>query len=109
VAINESQQQWLTRNSKVDSRTNGVWNQVFSGVAGACGQCFLAANHYTTLATRPGDSLGLYAYEDAANHFSAFLPSVHHNSAATTSGRPPHRCRLRGGWGGGIPPFNLLI
>jgi hypothetical protein len=38
--INGSQQQWLTRNSAVDDWTNGVWNQVFSGVIGAPAQCF---------------------------------------------------------------------
>ena len=35
AVINGSQQQWLTRNSQVDSWSNGVWNQVFSGVVGA--------------------------------------------------------------------------
>jgi hypothetical protein len=38
--INATQQQWITRNSKIDGWTNGVWNQVFSGVAGAPAQCF---------------------------------------------------------------------
>ena len=33
--INGSQQQWVVRNSNIDSWTNGVWNQVFSGVVGA--------------------------------------------------------------------------
>src|SRR3954469_5768965 len=33
--INGSQQQWLTRNSRVDGWSNGVWNQVFAGVEGA--------------------------------------------------------------------------
>ena len=35
--INGSQQQWLTRNSElpVNGWTNGVWNQVFSGVVNA--------------------------------------------------------------------------
>ena len=35
TTINGSQQQWLTRNSEVANWTNGVWNQVFSGVVGA--------------------------------------------------------------------------
>ena len=35
VVVNGSQQQWVTRNSQVDTWTNGVWNQVFSGVVGA--------------------------------------------------------------------------
>jgi hypothetical protein len=33
--LNGSQQQWLTRNSEIGGWTNGVWNQVFSGVDGA--------------------------------------------------------------------------
>jgi hypothetical protein len=33
--INGSQQQFLLRNSNIDGWTNGVWNQVFSGVIGA--------------------------------------------------------------------------
>jgi len=40
--INGSQQQWLTRNSAVGTWTNGVWNQVFSGVEGAPAECFPA-------------------------------------------------------------------
>ena len=35
VTINGSQQQWIIRNSKVTEWTNGVWNQVLSGVEGA--------------------------------------------------------------------------
>ena len=37
TVINGSQQQWMTRNSRLDGWTNGVWNQVFSGVAGRAG------------------------------------------------------------------------
>src|SRR6476620_9076529 len=40
TVTNGSQQQWLTRNSTLDGWTNGVWNQVFSGVVGAPAQCF---------------------------------------------------------------------
>src|SRR3954447_23124101 len=38
--VNGSQQQWLVRNSTLDGWTNGVWNQVFSGVVGAPAECF---------------------------------------------------------------------
>jgi len=38
--VNGSQQQWLVRNSSLDGWSNGVWNQVFSGVVGAPAQCF---------------------------------------------------------------------
>ena len=40
TVVNGSQQQWLVRNSRLDGWTNGVWNQVFSGVVGAPAQCF---------------------------------------------------------------------
>ena len=40
---NGSQQQWLVRNSKLAGWSNGVWNQVFSGVGGAPAQNFLQA------------------------------------------------------------------
>src|SRR6478752_1799020 len=42
VVINGSQQQFFTRNSSLGSWTNGVWNQVFSGVEGAPAECFPA-------------------------------------------------------------------
>ncbi|HKB48854.1 MAG TPA: glycosyl hydrolase family 28-related protein, partial [Ktedonobacterales bacterium] len=57
TVINGSQQQWLVRNSTLDGWTNGVWNQVFSGVVGAPAQCFPSqapcGGPYTTLATSP--------------------------------------------------------
>src|SRR5260370_161623 len=53
VVLNGSQQQWLTRNSKIDFWINGVWNQVFSGVVGAPAEFFTRGNHYTTFATSP--------------------------------------------------------
>src|SRR6266446_1346106 len=49
TVVNGSQQQWLVRNSTLDGWTNGVWNQVFSGVVGAPAQCFPCNNRYTTL------------------------------------------------------------
>src|SRR4029077_9561054 len=52
VVINGSQQQWITRNSKVDLWTNAVWNQVFSGVSGAPAQSFPNPT-FTTLAKSP--------------------------------------------------------
>lgn len=52
VVINAPQQQWLTRDSSIGSWSNGVWNQVFSGVEGAPAQSF-PSPPYTTLATTP--------------------------------------------------------
>ena len=95
TVINGSQQQWLVRNSKLDGWTNGVWNQVFSGVVGAPAQCFpLQPNvcgPYTTLATSPVTREAPYLYMDSSGHYNVFVPSVQHNSAGTTwaSGATP--------------------
>jgi len=72
TVINGSQQQWLVRNSKLDGWTNGVWNQVFSGVVGAPAQCFPAQPNvcgpYTTLASSPVTREAPYLYVDAGRH-----------------------------------------
>ncbi len=87
TVTNGSQQQWLIRNSKLASWTNGVWNQVFSGVVGAPAQCFPAQTScggpYTTLATSPVTREAPYLYADSNGHYSVFVPSVQHNSAGT--------------------------
>src|SRR4051794_35602033 len=54
TVTNGSQQQWLTRDGSIASWSNGVWNQVFSGVVGAPpdGPCDPDCNPpYTTLPT----------------------------------------------------------
>ncbi len=93
TVINGSQQQWFVRNSNLDGWTNGVWNQVFSGVVGAPAQCFPAqascGGPYTTLATSPVTGYAPYLYVDAHGRYSVFVPAVQHNSAGATwdSGR----------------------
>jgi hypothetical protein len=89
TVLNGSQQQWVIRNSKLDGWTNGVWNQVFSGVVGAPAQCFpsqssCGGNPYTTLATSPVTREAPYLYVDANGHYNVFIPSVQQNSAGTT-------------------------
>jgi len=90
TVINGSQQQWLTRNSILDGWTNGVWNQVFSGVVGAPAQCFpgtlpaCGGNPYTTLATSPVTREAPYLYQDSNGHYNVFVPAVQHNSSGTT-------------------------
>jgi len=90
TVINGSQQQWLVRNSKLDGWTNGVWNQVFSGVVGAPSQCFPAQKNcggpYTTLASSPVTREAPFLYVDARGHYKVFVPSVQRNSAGTTWG-----------------------
>src|SRR5229473_6427984 len=88
TVVNGSQQQWLVRNSRLDGWTNGVWNQVFSGVVGAPAQCFPSQKScggpYTTLATSPVTREAPYLYLDAAGKYSVFVPSVQRNTSGTT-------------------------
>jgi hypothetical protein len=86
TVINGSQQQWITRNSILDGWTNGVWNQVFSGVIGAPAQCFPCGNPYTTLATSPVTREEPYLYTDSNGNYNVFVPAVQHNSVGTTWG-----------------------
>ena len=88
TVINGSQQQWLVRNSVLDGWTNGVWNQVFSGVVGAPAECFPAqaacGGPYTTLPTSPVTREPPYLYQDAGGRYSVFVPAVQHDSSGTT-------------------------
>jgi hypothetical protein len=88
--LNGTQQQWVTRNSKIDFWTNAVWNQVFSGVIGAPAQSFPNPT-YTTLATSPVTREAPYLYLDASGNYSVFVPSVQRNTSGTTwaSGQTP--------------------
>ena len=93
--VNGSQQQWFVRNSQLDGWTNGVWNQVFSGVIGAPAQCFPGhspcGGPYTTLATSPVTREAPYLYIDSTGNYNVFVPAVQTNSAGTT-------------WAGGATP-----
>src|SRR6266571_2713108 len=98
TVINGSQQQWLVRNSKLDGWSNGVWNQVFSGVVGAPAQCFpgqKSCGPYTTLATSPVTREAPYLYVDSDGHYNVFVPSVQRNSVGTT-------------WAGGATPGSSI-
>ena len=92
TVINGSQQQWIVRNSKLDGWTNGVWNQVFSGVVGAPAQCFpgqaSCGGPYTTLASSPVTREAPYLYIDASGQYNVFIPAVQRNSAGTTWSGP---------------------
>src|SRR5258708_36545416 len=82
--VTGSQQQWLVRNSQLDGWTNGVWNQVFSGVLGAPAQCFPAqascGGPYTTVATSPVTREAPYLSADSAGQYSVFVPSAQQNT-----------------------------
>ncbi len=91
--INAGQQQWITRNSSVDSWTNGVWNQVFSGVVGAPAQCFPmvapCSGPYTTLATSPVTREEPYLYLDSEGNYNVFVPAVQRNSSGASWSASP--------------------
>jgi len=88
--LNGSQQQWITRNSKIDFWTNAVWNQVFSGVIGAPAQSFPNPT-YTTLPASPVTREAPYLYLDSGGNYKVFVPSVQDNTSGTSwaSGQTP--------------------
>ncbi|MCW7940800.1 coagulation factor 5/8 type domain-containing protein [Streptomyces hygroscopicus] len=83
-----SQQQWYTRDSAIGSWLNGVWNMVFSGVAGAPAQSF-PNPPYTTLETTPVSREKPFLYV-RGDEFRVFLPEKRTNSRGVT-------------WGNGTP------
>ena len=76
---NYSQQQYYTRDSSVGGWTNGVWNQVFSGVQGAPAQGFPNPT-YTTLDTTPASVEKPYLYLDNTGGYAVFVPSERTNA-----------------------------
>ena len=93
--VNGSQQQWVVRNSQLHGWSNGVWNQVFSGVIGAPAQCFpgqkSCGGPYTTLATSPVTREAPYLYLDSTGQYNVFVPSAQRDSSGTSwaSGATP--------------------
>jgi hypothetical protein len=79
--INGSQQQFLVRDSSIGGWSNGVWNQVFSGVVGAPPQSFGPTPYnpppYTTLDTSPVTRERPFLYKDASGNFNVFRPVLH--------------------------------
>jgi hypothetical protein len=80
---NGSQQQFYTRNSAVGGWSNGVWNQVFSGVTGAPAQSF-PTPPYTTLPATPVSKERPYLYVDGDGAYNVFVPAAQRDSAGTT-------------------------
>jgi hypothetical protein len=82
--VNGSQQQWIVRNSTINGWSNGVWNQVFSGVINAPAQCFPSTSScgpYTTLPTSPITRDAPYLYVDSNGGYRVFVPAVQRNSS----------------------------
>jgi hypothetical protein len=82
--ISGSQQQWLTRNSKVNSWSNGVWNQVFAGVQGAPDDAAFPNPPYTTLAQTPVSREKPYLFVDAKGRYNVRVPAAQKNSSGTS-------------------------
>ncbi|GAA4354665.1 adenylyl cyclase [Microbacterium rhizosphaerae] len=74
--ISGSQQQWLTRNSVLGGWSNGVWNQVFSGVTGAPAETFPSPNPYTVVDKTPISREKPYLYVDADGRWNVRVPST---------------------------------
>ncbi|MBF6593889.1 MAG: adenylyl cyclase [Thermaceae bacterium] len=90
--INGSQQQFLVRNSNIGGWSNGVWNQVFSGVVGAPPQSFstLPGNPpYTTLASSPITREKPFLYLDSSGRYKVFVPAPRRNSVGSNWGSGP--------------------
>ncbi len=78
--LNGTQQQFLVRNSTLDSWSNSVWNQVFSGDVGAPAQNFGSGGQYTTLAASPVTAEAPFLQVDSGGDYSVFVPAVRHGS-----------------------------
>ncbi len=74
--INGSQQQWLIRNSEIGGWSNGVWNQVFSGVEGAPDDASFPNPPYTTLEETSVSREKPYLYVDDADDWFVRVPAA---------------------------------
>nr|WP_146899013.1 adenylyl cyclase [Cellulomonas aerilata] len=82
--VNGSQQQWLTRNSRIGTWSNGVWNQVFAGVEGAPADNTFPTPPYTTLEQTPVSREKPYLYVDDQGRWNVRVPSAQVASRGTT-------------------------
>ncbi len=91
--INGSQQQWLTRNSDVAEWSNGVWNQVFSGVVGAPDDAAFPIPPYTTIDETPVSREKPYLFVDADGRYNVRVPSAQTDTSGITwaDGETPGR------------------
>jgi hypothetical protein len=82
--INGSQQQWLTRNSEVGGWSNGVWNQVFSGVIGAPADTTFPDPPYTTLENTPLSREKPWLWMDDSGDWKVQVPGAASETRGTT-------------------------
>ncbi len=93
--LNGSQQQWLTRNSEIAGWTNGVWNQVFSGVVGAPSEAAFPTPPYTTLPTTPVSREKPYLFVDEQGDYAVRVPAAQTGTRGIT-------------WGAGLTPGRTI-
>jgi hypothetical protein len=97
------QQQFFTRNSNIDSWSNGVWNQTFLGDNGAPATSFgPGTNGYTTLPSTPVSQEAPFLFTNPAGDLTVFLPAVQHGSVGPDYASGPAR-------GTSIPIDRFLI
>ncbi|MFC7529879.1 glycosyl hydrolase family 28-related protein [Actinoplanes sp. GCM10030250] len=84
ATTNGSQQQWLTRNSEVESWSNAVWNQVFAGVKGAPDDAAFPDPPYTTLETTPVSREKPYLFVDAKGKWQVKVPAAKRNTSGSS-------------------------
>jgi len=82
--LNGSQQQWLTRNSEIGGWTNGVWNQVFTGVVGAPDDSTFPTPPYTTLETTPVSREKPYLFVGDDGALGVRVPDARRDTRGTT-------------------------
>lgn len=93
--ISGSQQQWLTRNSHVAGWSNGVWNQVFSGVVGAPDDSTFPNPPYTTLPTTPVSREKPYLFVDSQGRYNVRVPAAQTDTSGIS-------------WGNGVTPGRTI-
>lgn len=95
ATTNGSQQQWLTRNSEVESWSNAVWNQVFAGTVGAPDDADFPDPPYTTLDTTPLSREKPYLFVDDRGRYQVRVPAVRRDSRGIS-------------WGDGMTPGRTI-
>ncbi|MGK5517726.1 adenylyl cyclase [Micromonospora sp. URMC 107] len=95
ATTNGSQQQWLTRNSEVESWSNAVWNQVFAGTVGAPDDAGFPDPPYTTLDTTPVSREKPYLFVDDRGRYHVRVPAARRDSRGIS-------------WGDGMTPGRTI-
>ncbi|GAB3615246.1 adenylyl cyclase [Humibacter ginsengisoli] len=83
LVTNGSQQQWYTENSSFGSWSNGVWNQVFSGVTGAPSDTAYPNPPYTTLGSTPESRQAPFLYV-GQGQYRVFVPKAQKNASGVS-------------------------